>query len=326
MSPHFEWLFIFSTALMVAFRALTFKRLFWDRPLNHGHGFFLGVEVSPGFYEGEGVRWLRRYHRAWLIELSMEALILVGVIISAPWLLLPWWVLLPGALLCTSLLGAVTGSVFAAYTRATLGANPPVRPSIAVPLEARRLSDYISWPREALIAVITASIWALLLIHRHGQLVWHAPFLMTYAAVGLFSVKIDIVRHSSPLPADRPEEHYHWMEATRRQALYGVDALRWCFLFTLVDYALIRTWHAWRFVGPGAWLRWSVMGSAWTVGVFFILFGFREQQRLAAMGRSLRPLGSWSTPFRPAKPMIDLAPWSAAWFGGLVLLLVFFRR
>lgn len=328
MSPNYsgEWPFVFSTALVVAIRAFTFKRLYWDAPLNHGPGFFLGVEVTPGFYEGEGVGWLRRYHRAWFVEISLEALMLVGVILLSPRLLFPWWVLLPIWAVGASMLAVATGSGFAAYTRSTLGANPPVRPSFAIPLEARRLGDYISWPREALIAAITVAVWALLLINWHRQPAWQAPFLMTYIANGLFPFKIEIVRDSVPLPADRPEEHYQWMEAKRRLALYQVDLLRWCFVIFFADYALLHCWHPWRMVGPGAWLRWSLLCIAWIVATCFMLIGFREQRRVAAMGRDLRPEGSWATPFRPAAMMMSgFRPWFAVWFGGLVLLLVFLR-
>jgi hypothetical protein len=43
------------------------------------------------------------------------------------------------------------------------------------------------------------------------------------------------------------------------------------------------------------------------------------------MGRDLRPVGSWSGPFRSVKwmPRAGLV-WFAVWFGGLVLLLLFF--
>ncbi len=54
----------------------------------------------------------------------------------------------------------------------------------------------------------------------------------------------------------------------------------------------------------------------------------RGSGRLAAMGRNLRPAGSWSSPFRQATlTMPSISTWLfGAWFGGLVLLLVFFRR
>jgi hypothetical protein len=52
----------------------------------------------------------------------------------------------------------------------------------------------------------------------------------------------------------------------------------------------------------------------------------RGQTRLAAMSRELRPAGSWSTPFQSARLMLPggLA-WFGIWFGGLLLLLIFFR-
>jgi len=148
MSPRTsgEWLLLFVTALVVLLRIVTFKRTFGHSPLNHGPGFFLGVEVSPGFYEGEGAGWLKRYHTACLAELSIQALALLAVLVSGRWFLLPLWA---GG---TAILVAATFLGFASYTRCTLGAKPPVRPSFAIPLEPRRLRDYISWPAETLIA------------------------------------------------------------------------------------------------------------------------------------------------------------------------------
>ena len=53
----------------------------------------------------------------------------------------------------------------------------------------------------------------------------------------------------------------------------------------------------------------------------------RGQARLTAMGHGLRPVGSWSTPFRPATLMArGYTTAFAVWFGGLVLLLAFFRH
>ena len=90
MSPQYsvEWQLLFSTALMVGIRIFLFKQ-FWDAPLNHGPGFFLEVEVSPGFYEGEGAGWLRRYRTTLLVGLSIEALALPAILVSARWLLFP---------------------------------------------------------------------------------------------------------------------------------------------------------------------------------------------------------------------------------------------
>ena len=220
-------------------------------------------------------------------------------------------------------LGIAAAWGFAAYTRATLGANPPVRPSCAIPLETRRLGDYISWPLEALLAVVTAFSWALLLVNGNAQFDWKVPVLMTYAIVGLFPLKIGVVRNSSPVPTERPEDHYQWMEAKRRLSLHTMDILRWGFLVILGDYALLHRWHM---ASTGAWLRWLRLGVLLAVSLFFMLTLVREQRRVTSMGRGLRPVGSWSTPFRPASLMEPGFAPAAVWFGGLVLLIVFFLR
>ena len=319
MSAHSsgEWLLLFCTALIVVFRIFTFKRQIWEAPRNHSPSFFLGVEVSPGFYQGEGIGWLRRYRRVVLIELTMEALALVAVLLSGRWNLLPLWAGGSAVLLAGTYWG------FTGYTRRTLGANPPVRPSVAVPLATRRLSDYISWPVEALLALTTAFGWALLLIHGDAQVYWKAPVVLTYIIVGLFPFKVGVVRHSFPVATERPEEHYRGMEAQRRDSLHVMDAARWFCMVLLGGYALV---HGWRLVGASAWLRWSLIGIAMAVWLYLASTRSGGERRLTAMGRDLRPVGSWSTPFRPARLMPrGFVPRFAAWFGGLVLLLVFFR-
>ena len=320
MSPQYTRLF--STALLVGMGILLFKQ-FWNEPLKHGSGFFLEVEVPPGFYEGEGVGWLKRYRTALLVALSIEALALPAVLVAARWLLFPWWVLLALWALGASVLSIATAWGFTAYTRVTLGANPPVRPSFAIPLETRRLGDYISWPLEALLAVLTAFSWALLLVNGNAQFGWNVPVLMTYVVIGLFPLKIGVARNSFPVPAERPEDHFRWMEAKRRLSLYSMDFLRWLFLFMLANYALSHRWH----LGTaGAWVRWLRPGVALVICLFVWLSITREKRRVTSMGRNLRPVGSWSTPFRPASLVEPGFAPAAVWFGGLVLLIVFFLR
>jgi hypothetical protein len=318
MSAHSsgEWLLVCCTTLVVVFLAITFKRQFWEAPLNHGPRYFLGVEVSLGFYEGEGIRWLRRYHTLCLAVLSIEALGLLAILVSGRWSLLPLWAGGTGVLLPAAFLG------FTGYTRRTLGANRPVLSSVAIPLEARRLGDYISWPAEALITVITALSWVLLRINGDALVHWQAPVVITYVIVGLFPFKIGIVRNSIPLPTERPEEHLRFMEASRRYSLRVMDAVRWFLLVILGGYGLL---HGWRMAGAEAWLRWSLVGIALAIWVVLVVIITREGRRLTGMGRGLRPIGSWSTPFRPARLSTpDIVPF-AAWFAGLVLLLIFFR-
>jgi hypothetical protein len=315
-----EWLLLFVTALIVIVFVFYLVRRFWNYPLDHGPGFFLDAEVASGFYNGEGVRWLKRYRTIWLAAYFIEALALAAILVSGRWILLPVW----GGGTAVFFTAIFIG--FTAYTRATLGANPPVRSSAVVSLETRRLGDYISWPAEAFMAVIIALCWALLLTHGDAQVQWSGPVVMTYVIVGLLPFKIGVVRNSYPLPSERAEEYYRWADAQRRYWLRLMDCFfRWFNLVILAGYALQ---HGWPADSTIAWLHWLVIGIAmavWLVAVGILVHG---SGRLAAMGRDLRPAGSWSGPFRRATlTMPGVSPWLfGAWFGGLVLLAVFFRQ
>ena len=228
-----EWLLLFVTAVIVVYLVFWLVRRMWNYPLDHGPGFFLGVEVAPGFYAGEGVMWLKRYRTILLAEHLVMALALGAILVSGRWFLLPVWAGGSAVFAVTIFLA------FTAYTRATLGANPPVRSSAVVSLETRRLGDYISWPAEVLMAVIIALSWALLLTHGNAQVHWKGPVVMTYVLVGLLPFKIGVVRESPPLPSERAEEHYQWADAQRRHWLRVWDGVRWFFTFILAVYALL---------------------------------------------------------------------------------------
>lgn len=314
-----DWLLLFVTALIVAFQVIAFKRpMFWDTPLKHGRGFFLGVAVPAGFYEGEGVRRLRRYRSVMLAAHLIAAIALLVVLAWGRWDLLPVWA--GGSVVLV--MAAFFGFMF--YTRRTLGANPPGRASVAIPLETRSFGDYISWRVEALIGVITASSWALLLIHGHAQLRWEVPVVMTYVIIGLFPFKIGIVRGGIPVPAERPEEHLRFIEVARRYSLSLMDCVRWLFVAILGGWALLQ---GWRLVGRSTWLHWFVIGATLVLWLYMVVVIIRGGQRMDAIGCDLVPPGSWSTPFRPARQMATgFAVGFGAWFAGLVLLLVFFHR
>jgi hypothetical protein len=314
-----DWLLLFCTALIVIVFVFYLVRRFWNYPLDHGRSFFFDVEVAPVFYNGEGVRWLKRYRTILLSAYFIWALALAAILVSDRWNLLPVWA---GG---TAVFFMIVFHGFRLYTRATLGANPPVPTHTVVSLETRRLGDYISWPAEVLMAAIIALSWALLLAHGHAQVHWNVPVLMTYVIVGLLPFKIGVVRNSPPLPSERTEEHYRWMDAQRRYWLRVNDCGRWFFLIIFAGYALLTSWPAARTI---VWLRWLVIGMALAVWLVQVGIMIRGSGRLAAMGRNLRPTGSWSGPFRRATLMMPgVSPWLfSAWFGGLVLLLVSFRQ
>ncbi len=310
-----DWLLFYITLGLLAFFGIILKRT-WDKPLQNGPDFFLGVKVTCGFYEGEGTRWLRRWHTVVLACYSITLIAALAVFISGRWFLFPAWAGGNAALYVVTQMG------FTSYVRTKLGANPPVRSSLAIPLQARRLSDYISWRVEVLIGAIITVSWVLLLAHGGARTFWEAPVVLTYAALGVLPLKIFVARRGVSLPSDRPEEHFRWIEAGRRYSLRANDLFRWLCVLPLVGYTLLHSFGA-----AAAWLRWPLIGTCLAVGLYMAVSLILGERRLAAMGRDLVPVGSWSTHFRQARWMPSgFAVAFGAWFGGLILLLVFFHH
>jgi len=319
MSAHTtgDWLLLYASAAIVVANSVYFRTL-WQRPLKNGPTFFLGVKVPAGFYEGEGIGWLRRY-RTLLIAEDLTALaVLAGILLSGRWVLLPAWA---GGL---AVLHVSAFSGFLAYTRSKLGENPPVRAAVAVQFEPRRVADYISWREEALIGVIVALSWALLIVSRDGAAGWSVPIVLSYVILGLLPFNIAIARSRFPLPAENTEKHQQWMEAGRRYSLRVENLFRWGCAVVLLAYALQ---HSWRFAGQSGWFFWLSVGTFSAVWLYMVVFLIQGQRRLDTMGRDLLPPGSWSTPFRRARIISPrFVACFAVWFGGLVLLLVFLRK
>lgn len=310
-----EWVLLLVTGLIVAAQVAAFKLFFWDTPLKYGKEFFLGVAVPPGFYDGEGADWLRRY-RALILAVNFTLLLaLAAVLASGRWLLLPFWAGGVAVLHTAALLG------FGAYARAKLGANPPVESRVAVSLESRRLRHHLSWPGETFMAAIIVASWLLLFLHGDTRVDWFAPVVMTYTFTGLLFLAIGSVRISfPPLPAERPEEHRRWVEESRRYGLRCLSASRWVLVSVLASYALL---HGWPLVAAARWAFWLLVGLTLVIWLALVLVIFLGGRRLEAMGRGLRLPGSWSTPFRQARRMPRA--WTMfflAWFGGLVFLIV----
>lgn len=312
-----DLLLLSSTGLIVAWKLYWLVWRLWNYPLQHGPGFFLNVEVAPGFYDGPGVGWLKRYRTVLLAEQVLEAVVLVVLLVSGRWEFLPVWAGGSAPLLMATLFS------FMAWTRRALGANPPVRPSVAVSLETRRLSDYISWPAEALMAVIIVFSWSLFLTQAGAKIHWQGPVVLTYTILALFAAKILAVRNRFPLPAERTEEHYRWLEAHRRHSLRVIDGGRWFFVAILTGIAILMAWPQARRM---AWSLWAVNAVALGIWLVQLLVQVRGERRLAAMGRDLRPMASWSGPFHPPKLIANAFwVWGATFLTGLILLLIFLR-
>ena len=305
------------TILIVLFWFFYGFRRIWNLPLRHGHGFFLSVEVSPGFYEGPGISWLKSY-RALVVALHFVWAVALGaIVVSGRWDMTDRWAGGWAVLLTTTLL------IFGAWTRHKLGDNPPVLPGVAAPLEARRLGDYISWPGEALAAAIVAFSWWLLLRHGGTHVDWQLPAMTTWIVLGMLPGKIILVRNAFPLPPERSEEHHRLSEASRRYSLRAMDSMSWIFVATLAVYAVKHSWVSTQEV---PWLGWIFVAIQLAPCLVLAAVLMRGGSRLAAMSRGLRPAGSWSTPFRPARWMLpSYLTWFAVWFGGIVVLIYSFK-
>jgi len=309
-------LLLSSLGIIVAARVYVLVRQLWNLPLRNGAQYFLGVEVPPRFYDGPGIQWLKRYQTILLLEHFAEAAFLITILALGRWSLIP-----------VTALGAVTFTLtmfgFVLYTRRVLGTRPPERSAVALMLETRRLSDYISWPVEALIFGIVACSWFLLLTQADARVRWQAVVVNTWVVLGLLPGKIVLARSSFPLPADRAEEHYRLQDAQRHYGLRVFDTLGWFLTAILFVYALQQTWPAMQAIIS---LRWLLIGVVFLMAMCMAIVIVRGQGRLMALGRDLRPAGSWSAPFRGAQWMSRAGlVWFAAWSSGIVVLLLFLR-
>ena len=127
-------LYVLSIALLVPVVTYSLVKYQWNQPLRNGPGFFSGVEVPAGFYEGPGRSWLKGYH-AMLAALYLVWVVALGaIVVSRRWDMTPWWAGGFALVFAPAMLG------FQAWTRHKLGMDPPVRPvALALAAPAGRL-------------------------------------------------------------------------------------------------------------------------------------------------------------------------------------------
>jgi hypothetical protein len=317
---------VVSTGLVVLVLGYNLVKFAWNQPLQNGPGFFLGVEVPSGFYDGPGKSWLRNY-RAVLVALHLILAAALATIIALwRWNLTPLWAGGAALLYVPTMIG------FAAWTRHKLGANPPVRP-VAVALESRHLRDYISWPLETLSVALIGCSWWLLLSHGGKRIGWLDPLGMTWCALGLLPAKILAVRCSFPIPAERAEEHYQYQDVCRRIWIRAWSAVGWFLTIILFGGALRRAWSPARRV-PG--FQWLIIGIALVFVIYYMILVRRAMRLASTLGRNLLPPGSWATPFSRApfpwtcasqtswtEMGLPYLIWFAIWFGGILVFIVY---
>lgn len=283
---------------------------FWSLPLKNGPGFFLGVEVAPGFYEGPDSRWLRRYRAMVAAIYLLDFGALATLLAIRKWDWIPVWA---GG---TAVFFTASMMAFALWARHRVGASHPPVLRAALSLEPRRLGDYLWWPAETLtIAVVACSWW--MLLANGGSISWQGPLSMTWVVLGLLPGKIIAVRQGWPLPAERTDEHRAGQEAGRRYSVRVLDAFGWFSASILFMGAVRLVWPAARTSAAG----WLVIGIPLAFAVFLMVV-VAGQKRVLDRDRTLRPAGSWAPPFGHATLMSRAGlVWFGAWFGGLMLLI-----
>src|SRR5258708_2621180 len=200
-APNVVGIYIFTICLIVPVLVYALVKQLWNAPLQNGPGYFFGVEVPAGFYEGPGRSWMAGFHTMVVALYGVCGVGLVAIVVTRRWELTPWWGAGFALLFVPSMFG------FQAWTRHKLGVNPPVRP-VALALESRRFDDYISWPAEALAVALVAVSWWLLLRGARPHFGWLIPLQLTWVALGAIPFKMAMVKVSWPLPTERTEEHF----------------------------------------------------------------------------------------------------------------------
>lgn len=309
--PTVKTLNLLALCLVVPSLLYSLVTQFWNLPLKNGRDFFLGVQVPPGFYEAAEPRWLRRYH-AMLLSIYLLVFLSLGTILTIrQWDWIPIWAGSTAMFLTSSMFA------FTFWARHRLGGNPPVLPA-ALSLQPRRLGDYLSWPFEMFCIAAVASSWWMLLQPATGHIDWRVPVCLTWAILGLLPGRITVVRQGWPIPADRAAEHLHAQDAARRYSIRVMDAYGWFMASILFMMALRHAWPPARTAEE----QWLVFGIPLASGVFLMIV-IAWQTRIMAMGRTLRPPGSWAPPFGRATIMSRSGLiWFSIWFGGTVLLML----
>jgi hypothetical protein len=301
----------------IIFQLFLMRWVFWDYPLQHGRGFFLGVKVAPGSYKGPGAQWLRRYRALLLAAHAIMVVVFVALVASHRWNDMP--IMAP---VIVELFFAMFGG-FTLWTRHRLGATPPKSSSVAISFETRHLSDYVSWRAQALLVALLAASWLLLFFQGDAEFEWAWPALITYAVIGLLPAQIIIVHRSYPLPSESTEEHQRWQEACRRYWLRVTELMRWFFVVRLAGYAVE---HGLAAAKTMVWLHWLFFSIYIVVFSSMLVVLIQGSRRLVALGRDLYPIGSWSGPFGPARLLLPgWLTWSVVYVGGLLLLGFFLK-
>src|ERR1019366_8373424 len=84
-------IYVFMICLLVPVLTYALVKYVWNQPLWNGPGYFLGIEVPAGFYQGPGKGWLTGYHAMVAALYGVWAVALAAIVVSRRWEMTPTW-------------------------------------------------------------------------------------------------------------------------------------------------------------------------------------------------------------------------------------------
>jgi hypothetical protein len=285
------WLLIFALALFLLRPFWLWQ--FWRAPLKQGEGWFLGIEVEPGFYRQAGAALLRRY-RAWGVPpLALEAAILLALISSGR-LVHAMYEQIPAVAILTFWLN-FTILQFRQRIRLLAPATPGQSPhGVQLSLAPRRLRDHSNWTVEAVIIGLTlltllwlAAQWlGRLPADQNAGLLKPVVFIF-YMQAGALMLKQVFVRWRMKLPLRRVDDYRRWREAWLSYHLRVFDALRMLLAFILWAILAFESFRLW---WGAEQMKPPRLALALIAVAVYLFYCARERRRLAVVEREIRPL------------------------------------
>ncbi len=305
-------MYVVSGLVLASWLCFSLRRR-WNLPAAHGPGFFMGFEVGPDFSGPPARQWMARYHASLIVELAVILAVGAWLVAADLWRWLPGWA---GGM---AVLFTLNTGLFRSWLRRSLpaiGESAPAR--VALSLETRRVTDYLSITSETLLAVVLVSSWWWLLTHGSAGWRWQSIAVWTYLAVVGTIWKVQAIRGGVPLPADRPLEHQKWLDSHRRYAVRVLDCLSWLCVLIVAGYAARHTPLGERAAGVVRSAVFVLVLVAWLTMVWVIA---REGRRLAAEGGALRPVQAWRGLSRQRPWNAAGGAWGVGFVAGLVILI-----
>lgn len=202
------------------------------QPLLRGRQWFFNVPVRPEFYSGRGRRILHRYWLRMLVPFAVDVPVATAIFLSHRVSLLNALVVALAALIHINHVFSVDLAEREARRSGLAAPEEPITSTVAS-LERRRLRDYSNNRLEWTLAfvLLTCVAWLIRDYHQSSEYqnvraLFGVPAVLLYLQLGLFLVKLVIVRWRSPIPRVAANDHIEAQERTRRHYLATCDVYR----------------------------------------------------------------------------------------------------